>query len=212
MAKFEILSCRRSRVCELWSHFNPTVEERWKRPLPLQRLWLVVTKIPSVNVSRQHYLGNFVSKILYVRHHYHHRVFGGGKYGWIMSPQVSTTRWTGRTGHLSNPNAGWYFSYFIQQNFSIFFFCWASKWEIIQKIKIIKKSLQSSSRREGTSCANCKTTATTLWRRFWSSTFSLLIMISHNDQSNSQYFTFFSLQKPEWRASLQCLRPLLQTS
>ena len=28
------------------------------------------------------------------------------------------------------------------------------------------KFLQSSSRREGTSCANCKTTATTLWRRF----------------------------------------------
>ena len=38
MAKSEIFSCRRSRVCELWSHFNPAVEERWKRPLPLQRL------------------------------------------------------------------------------------------------------------------------------------------------------------------------------
>ena len=45
MAKSEIFSCRRSRVCELWSHFNPTVEKRWQRPLPLQCLWLVVAKI-----------------------------------------------------------------------------------------------------------------------------------------------------------------------
>ena len=30
---------------------------------------------------------------------------------------------------------------------------------------LIFSSFQSSSRREGTSCANCKTTATTLWRR-----------------------------------------------
>ena len=62
-AKSEIFPCRRSRVCELWSHFNPTVEKRWQWPLPLQRLWLVVIKIPSVNFSCQHYQGNLVSKI-----------------------------------------------------------------------------------------------------------------------------------------------------
>ena len=44
-AKSEIFPCRRSRVRELWSHFNPIVEEGWQRPLPLQRLWLVVAKI-----------------------------------------------------------------------------------------------------------------------------------------------------------------------
>ena len=32
-------------MCQLWSHFNPAVEKRWQRALPLQRLWLVVAKI-----------------------------------------------------------------------------------------------------------------------------------------------------------------------
>ena len=139
---------------------------------------------------------------------------GGGKYGWIMSPQVSTTRWTGRTGHLSNPNAAWYFSYFIQQNFSIFFFCWASKWEIIQNIKIKKKNLCSPPRGERAPLAPIAKQ-----RRPHCGGGSGHQQIDHYDDYHDhdqrwrcQYFTFFSLQKPEWRASLQCLRPLLQTS
>ena len=55
-------------------------------------------------------------------HHHHHYPLGGGKYGWIMSPQVSTTRWMGRTDHLSNPNAAWYFSYFTFGNSAFLYF------------------------------------------------------------------------------------------
>lgn len=32
-------------------------------------------------------------------------------------------------------------------------------------VSVCSQSLQSAARRAGTSCANCKTTTTTLWRR-----------------------------------------------
>ena len=62
-------------MCQLWSHFNPTVEKRWQRALPLQRLWLVVTITTTIILPLFHTNPTTSATLVVGSHHYHHHHF-----------------------------------------------------------------------------------------------------------------------------------------
>ena len=59
-------------MCQLWSHFNPTVEKRWQRALPLQRLWLVVTITTTIIFTLFHTNPTTSAMLVVGCHNYHH--------------------------------------------------------------------------------------------------------------------------------------------